>query len=500
MPKATQILAFSAILVLAAVPAYLFSAPIHTTYLWHMHQPIYWPDKSTWNPWRYETAFETVTLGHSQSDVFSIFNWVVVPDIHIARACKDYPFAGQEDNCDPPNQADKINPPQGTYTKTSISRGVAVKVPPGYAERPHYAKYIDPGTGTEYKILVIPSAMAPSWNEGYGMYGTSEIDSMARFNDPAHPILVLFSHDGDNAWSGGYSYYYENVSSFSHQAVSRGYEPTTVEEYLQDHPVDLNDIVHVEAEDSQGNVKRTPIQHVWIGTGAGGDEACFWEPETPSLGDTLSIFYSAVYGTLPDTASRVFIRIGHSGWKDILTPDPAMVFDAERDYWKYRYAIPSQATSVDFVFNDGRGNWDNNSGDDWTVPVSGTIQFVMDGVLDSSAVKIASSSGIDLRACVSGTVLYFATQGVLSTNGVDHFVFVSTSPGSLKSAPWAKSGSVASWNYFLGGEDSNNWCGWFDGAGTLVNSSSLGKAQGAALEGTIDLEALFRTMPRRSST
>ncbi len=56
---------------------------------------------------------------------------------------------------------------------------------------------------------------------------------MASYNDPAHPMLVLFAHDGDNAWSGGYSYWYENVSSFSHAAVGQGYEPTVVAEYLR---------------------------------------------------------------------------------------------------------------------------------------------------------------------------------------------------------------------------------------------------------------------------
>lgn len=44
-------------------------APVHTTYLWHMQQPIYWPDRSTWDPLTYEKAYETITLGHSQSDV-----------------------------------------------------------------------------------------------------------------------------------------------------------------------------------------------------------------------------------------------------------------------------------------------------------------------------------------------------------------------------------------------------------------------------------------------
>ncbi|MDD3643635.1 MAG: hypothetical protein PHQ19_09265, partial [Candidatus Krumholzibacteria bacterium] len=50
------------------------AAPVHTTYLWHMHQPIYWPASSAWTPHRYETAYETITLGHSQNDVFEIFN------------------------------------------------------------------------------------------------------------------------------------------------------------------------------------------------------------------------------------------------------------------------------------------------------------------------------------------------------------------------------------------------------------------------------------------
>ena len=52
----------------------LSGAPVHTTYLWHMHQPIYWPDRSTWYPSRYETAYETITLGHSESDVYAIFD------------------------------------------------------------------------------------------------------------------------------------------------------------------------------------------------------------------------------------------------------------------------------------------------------------------------------------------------------------------------------------------------------------------------------------------
>lgn len=50
------------------------AAPLHTTYLWHMHQPIYWPAESAWHPGEYEKAYETITLGHSESNVFDIFD------------------------------------------------------------------------------------------------------------------------------------------------------------------------------------------------------------------------------------------------------------------------------------------------------------------------------------------------------------------------------------------------------------------------------------------
>ena len=359
---------------------------VHTTYLWHMHQPIYWPDQSTWTPGRYETAYETITLGHSQNDEFEIFNkddrvadyqwypkdaiasvldlpdagaqvsfagalmenlfslgnagwnggryasnwyadyrtamswttsagqrrldpvivgfhhainpllddnafrmelacaqeiwgdawgagatstgffpaemcfserlipaladvgiqWSIVPDLHIGRACANYPYDANQDNCDPPNRSDQVNPTQSNWTSHFISRGVTLKVPYPYGFTPHRAQYVDPVTGQVDQIVVVPAANAMGWEEGYGLFGTGGIDAIAAANDPAQPMLVLFAHDGDNAWSGGYSYYNENVTQFAHSAAASGYTPTTVATYLQQHPVPAGDIVHVE--------------------------------------------------------------------------------------------------------------------------------------------------------------------------------------------------------------------------------------------------------------
>ncbi len=883
---------------LAAVSA--FAAPIHTSYLWHMHQPIYWPDASTWTPGRYETVYETITLNHSANDEFSIFNsddrvqdyqgypktaiqsvldlpdagaqvsfagslienvrslanagwnggryagnwwqpyrdamgwttsggrrrfdpvivgahhavnplcdesvfrrelqvqkalmpgawgsttlsqgffpaemcfserlipslvaegvqWAIVPDVHVARACADYPYNANQDNCDPPNRADQQNPAQGYYYSQSISRGVTTKVPVPYGLRPHKAQWVNPATGAVTAMTVVPSANGMSWNEGYGLYGTGEIDAIAARNDPANPMLVLFSHDGDNAWAGGNSYFTQNVTQFSHAAASQGYEPTTVAEFLADHPVSAADVVHVEdggwvnadgdfgspqfinwnwplvnaagqfdipngwAEDERnwailtaatnvvltaegvagapnaariaepgtpgttdlerawhfllaghesgymyygatldmeikatlaanravsyataaigaaadtvaptiwlpqrlpwnpggkgggalwgwpggagatmtndfwvwtfahdvsgvdtcrlvwrldadgqnpiastqnetyaggaevgawqasamtrrvfpkgnlfnrgdidltvlptviadewsahvsgltdvlvdyyvesvdrnGRVRRSPIQHVYVGASGGGtsNPAVAWEPANPVAGGTLTIHYDPVPGALPDATNPVHIHVGHSGWTNVLSPDPAMTWNAGTQRFDYTYTIPSTATAVDFVFNNGSGTWDNNGGADWHVTVSGAQAppHVIDGTLDAGLTPVATCGGRDLYADYDGHWLYLAAPKAAS--GLDHFLFVARADSTrMRAAPWAKAGPAAAWDLFVANESTNNFVGWFDAAGNQP-TAGLQKAAGTVLEAMIDVSLWFNPPP-----
>ncbi len=386
MPVLAAAVAFAALAAALAPAAALAATGVHTTYLWHMHQPIYWPDESAWTPGRYQTAYETLVTGTAQNDLAAIFGsddrrgdyqhyprdavasmldlpdggaqvsfagalmenvqsladagwnggayglnwfgpyreargwttsagkprlepvvvgfhhaigplmddrafrmelacaqaiygeawgageisrgffpaemcfserlipaladagieWSIVGDLHLARACAGYPYSANQDNCDPPNPADQVNPAQPDWTSHFISRGVTLKVPYPFGFTPHRAQYVDPATGEVSQIVVAPAANAMGWEEGYGLFGTGGIDAIAAANDPAQPMLVLFAHDGDNAWSGGYSYYYESVPQFSHAAAAAGYTPTTVATYLAQHPVPAGDIVHVE--------------------------------------------------------------------------------------------------------------------------------------------------------------------------------------------------------------------------------------------------------------
>ena len=44
---------------------------VHTTYLRHLQQPIYWPEKSIWNPHRYQTVRESDYLKFNGGNIYS---------------------------------------------------------------------------------------------------------------------------------------------------------------------------------------------------------------------------------------------------------------------------------------------------------------------------------------------------------------------------------------------------------------------------------------------
>jgi hypothetical protein len=243
-------------------------------------------------------------------------------------------------------------------------------------------------------------------------------------------------------------------------------------------------------------VRRSPIQHVWVGSGGGASNpAVAWEPANPAAGGTLTIHYDPVPGALPDATNPVRIHVGHSGWTNVLAPDPVMTWNAATQRFDYVYAIPPTATSVDFVFNDGAGSWDNNGGADWHVTVTGgqAPPHVIDGTLDAGLMPVASCGGRDLYADYDGRWLYLAAPKAGA--GLDHFVFVARADSTrLRAAPWAKAGLAAAWDLFVANESTNNFAGWFDAAGNQP-TNGLQKAAGTVLEAMIDVSLWFSPAP-----
>jgi hypothetical protein len=176
------------------------------------------------------------------------FEWSVVANSHLARTLNDYPLSYGTAGCniDPPNQADVIPVEGNNWWSGQIDgRGGTFAAP--FCYQAHKAKYIDPESGEEFKITVVPMADVLSYKNGYALMGTEDIDShIAPYDDPQQPAIVLLAHDGDNAWGGGFDYYNNSVPGFASQAAAHGYVPTTIQEFLNDHPVPEDDVVHVE--------------------------------------------------------------------------------------------------------------------------------------------------------------------------------------------------------------------------------------------------------------
>lgn len=176
--------------------------------------------------------------------------WTVVANNHLSRTCPDMPIvtgSGGE-MCDLPNLADQVNPPQGTgnFQRTAIDRGCSPTQVMPFGFQLHYARYVDPNTGNASEIIIAPADQVFGWKDSYSTWDLGLIAPLAARNNPAKPSLVLCAHDGDNAWSGGSSYYQQWVGQMAGTAVSDGYEPTTIEQFIADFPPDTNDVVHVE--------------------------------------------------------------------------------------------------------------------------------------------------------------------------------------------------------------------------------------------------------------
>ncbi len=302
---------------------------------------------------------------------------------------------------------------------------------------------------------------------------------------------------------------------------------------------------YVESVDTLGNIKRSPIQHVWIGDGSGapvggGGGVVTITPEPAIAGQNVTITYNPAGRNLAG-APVVKAHVGFNTWASVIAPDVTLTWNATSMRWEGGVLVNTNATQVDLAFNNNAGTWDNNGGADWHFAVTGgtpnptgsccagplctivtqaacaatwtsggicspnpcqapPINWVMDGVLDTGTTQVAANNGVWIRVGLRGNTLYVAAPD--AGEGNDHFIALGrppTTPGVLRASPWAKGGQVASWDLFLADENDNDYEWWFDGAGVSTSASvqAATGANGGVMEGTIDLVARFGARPDR---
>jgi len=121
-------------------------------------------------------------------------------------------------------------------------------------------------------------------------------------------------------------------------------------------------------------------------------DVAYWEPVTITQGGSVDIYYNTINGTLPDNAGQVLIHLGYDDWTN--TGDFPMTTQGD-GWWMYHFEIPADANVLDFVFQDGQGNWDNNGGEgiDWHIGVGvpGLWEPLFPGPNDTIRISIQNS-------------------------------------------------------------------------------------------------------------
>jgi hypothetical protein len=268
---------------------------------------------------------------------------------------------------------------------------------------------------------------------------------------------------------------------------------------------------YIEATDARGNVRKSPIQHVWVGDGSGsgggggGGDVAVVTPTPLVAGESATVVYNPAGRPLAG-ATTVRLHYGYNDWSQVASPDATMTWNAKTQRWTATVPLSASASQFDFVFTNGAGVWDNNSGNDWHHPVTGTqgsSSWTLDGVRDADAVEIAANAAGTRRlwAGIKGTTLYVASED--AGEGDDVFIFVAAPVGAQRSAPWGKTGQVAGWTAFLADENDNDYEGWFNQLGSsLVGGAAAAAAtgpNGGVVEGTVDLAGLFGVAPAQLS-
>ncbi|MDA3944249.1 MAG: hypothetical protein PF694_12010 [Bacteroidetes bacterium] len=140
---------------------------------------------------------------------------------------------------------------------------------------------------------------------------------------------------------------------------------------------------YVEAVDQNGNITKSPIQHVWVadGSGGGGSSAVSWQPTNPSLHDVITI-------TATHANEQSMLHWGVNSWEEPLEsywPEgtiPHDVSDAvqsppkgqnESGHYYWEIGPFNNSTQVvdqiAFVIKINESQWDNNNGNDYFIVI-----------------------------------------------------------------------------------------------------------------------------------
>ncbi|MBI9020526.1 MAG: hypothetical protein JEZ10_04640 [Verrucomicrobia bacterium] len=182
------------------------------------------------------------------------YEWAIVASHHLSRTLPAYmgnaTYTDPENNSwkifsSPPNRADQLGSASGGafWFGTGNVGETAYNYAP-YAYQLHKAQYVNPETGAESTIILVPSDDIQSYKAGYSGWQKGLIDDNINpyAGDSARPCLVMPATDGDNAWGGGSSSWDVDAPSMMNNGT---YPGVAVQDFVDDYGA-AADTVHIE--------------------------------------------------------------------------------------------------------------------------------------------------------------------------------------------------------------------------------------------------------------
>jgi len=181
------------------------------------------------------------------------FEWTLVASHHISRTSPSYndkanPEGSFNIKSSPPNRADQISPRFDNASQWWFGEpnpgNAAWNVAP-FAYQLHRVKYVNPETGVEKKMYAVPSDDVLSYRYGYANEGIGKIvDHIAPHANV--PVIVIPSTDGDNAWGGGSSSWFEATPQLFSASAGQGYKPSAPQDFVNAAKAGVTTDTHIE--------------------------------------------------------------------------------------------------------------------------------------------------------------------------------------------------------------------------------------------------------------
>ncbi len=290
------------------------------------------------------------------------FQWVLVDNFHFERASIGCPF-NNGTSVLRPNKADVLNPNPNDWVSLN-GLWCPAPVSARWAHQPHYVQYVDPNTGAVSRIIAVPASRYMGNEDGRGGFGALNYEyvmsQLESYNtDPNHPILIVLHHDGDNYGGGSEGYYGPNFQSFVNWLLANPgrFECTTIKDYLDRFPPNVNDVIHVQ----DGS---------WVGADAGDPEFKKWN------GDPINYQGTANYS--PDQNSWGIVTAA----KNIvaMAQQVAPSSSATANAWKYYM----NALTSCYWYWDGTEMWDSHPARACNLAVNQALTVLGSGFTDQT--------------------------------------------------------------------------------------------------------------------